>query len=217
MPSSAKWDDRFRSGDHVSSTPDPFLLTSSDYWPLLPGWKSDSETASATGLAALDVACGAGRHAVYLAKAGFSVTAVDFSSEALVRVRELAAAEDVSIRRIEKDLEAEQIDLGNETYHLVTVFFYLHRPLFDALRRCLRPGGLVVYKTYSVDQLRYPGRPRHRVHMFDHNELLRVFAGFRVLRYEEEWEGRGTAALIARKVPPDKRTEPETTAPKASC
>ena len=58
-----------------------------------------------------------------------------------------------------------------------------------------------MYKTYSVDQLRYPGRPSHRAHMLEYNELLRAFAGFRVLRYEEEWEGRGTAALIAQKVP----------------
>ena len=65
--------------------------------------------------------------------------------------------------------------------------------------RCLRPGGLLIYKTYSVDQLRYPGRPRHRIHMLEPNELLKVFSEFRVLRYEEEWESKGTAALVARK------------------
>ena len=216
MPSSAKWDDRFRRGDHVSSTPDPFLLTSSNYWPLLPGWNTASRSLPAAGLQALDVACGAGRHAVHLAKAGFSVTAVDFSPQALARAGELAEAEDVSIRPFEKDLEVEEIDLGNDAYDLAAVFFYLHRPLFDALRRCLRPGGLVVYKTYSVDQLRYPGHPRHRVHMFEDNELLSVFAGFRVLRYEEEWEGRGTAALIAQKPPSREGPAPETAAPKAS-
>jgi hypothetical protein len=37
------------------------------------------------------------------------------------------------------------------------------------------------------------------MHMLEHNELLREFSSFRVLRYEEEWEGRGTAALIAQK------------------
>ena len=170
----------------------------------------------AAGLKALDVACGAGRHAVHLAKAGFCVTAVDFSSQALARAGELAVAEDVSILPIEKDLEAGKIDLGKDAYDLAAVFFYLHRPLFDALRRCLRPGGLVICKTYSADQLRYPGRPRHRVHMLEHNELLRVFAGFRVLRYEEEWEGRGTAALVAQKLPSRERPAPETAAPKAS-
>ena len=216
MASSAKWDGRFRSGDHVSSTPDPFLERARSHWPLLPGWENDSETAPATRLAALDVACGAGRHSVYLAKAGFSVTALDFSSQALARAGELATAASVSIRCVEKDLEAEQVDLGNEAYDLVAVFFYLHRPLFDALRRCLRPGGLIVYKTYSIDQLRYPGRPSHRVHMLEHNELLRVFAEFRVLRYEEEWQGRGTAALIAEKVPSREEAPRTSTDPKAS-
>lgn len=216
MPSSAKWDDRFRRGDHVSSTPDPFLETSSKYWPLMPGWNAASRSLPAAGLKALDVACGAGRHAVRLAKAGFSVTAVDFSPQALARAGELAEAEGVSIRPFEKDLEVEETDLGNDAYDLAAVFFYLQRPLFDALRRCLRPGGLVIYKTYSTDQLRYPGRPRHRVHMLEHNELLRVFAGFRVLRYEEEWEGRGTAALVAQKHPSRERPAPETAAPKAS-
>jgi SAM-dependent methyltransferase len=104
------------------------------------------------------------------------------------------------------DLEAEDVDLGESQYDLVAVCFFLHRPLFPVLRRALRPGGLVVYKTYSADQLKYPGRPRHRMHMLEHNELLREFADFRVLHYTEEWDGKGTAALIARK--PETSTSP---------
>lgn len=134
-----------------------------------------------------------------LAKAGFSVSAIDFSAQALARTQQLAEKEKVAIDCARKDLEDGTADLGWEIYDLAAVFFYLHRPLMPALRRCLKRGGLVIYKTYSVDQLRYPGRPRHRVHMLEHNELLRVFKDFRVLRYEEEWEGRGTAALIAQK------------------
>ena len=201
MRSATTWDDRFRRGDHVSSTSDRFLLTSSSYWPMLPGWEKGSGAAPENTLKALDLACGAGRHAVHLAKAGFSVTALDFSSQALERAGEFAAVEGVSIDCVEKDLEAERVDLGNDAYDLVAVFFYLHPPLFDIVQRCLRAGGLVVYKTYSVDQLSHPGGPSNRAHMLEHNELLRAFAGFRVLRYEEEWEGRGTAALIAQKVP----------------
>ena len=150
-------------------------------------------------MSALDVACGAGRHTIELARAGFRVTSIDFSTEALLRAQALAQKTNVSIEYVETDLEAEGVDLGQDRYDLVVVFFYLHRPLLSALRRCLRFGGLIVCKTYSVDQLRYPGRPRHRAVMLEHNELLRVFAGFRVLRYEEEWEGKGTAALIAQK------------------
>ena len=201
MASRKDWDDRFRHGDHASTAADPFFTTSRRYWPMIPGRAAQGENAGAStrALNALDVACGAGRHAVELARAGFRVTAVDFSGEALLRARTLAQKKNVSIECLETDLEADGVDLGQDRYDLVVVFFYLHRPLLSALRRCLRLGGLIVYKTYSVDQLRYPGRPRHRAVMLEHNELLKVFAGFRVLRYEEEWERKGTAALIAQK------------------
>ena len=198
MPSADEWNERFRRGDHVSSTPDPFLEKSANYYPLLPGWQSDTAN-PADGLRAVDLACGSGRHAVYLARAGFATTAIDFSEEALVHTARLAAESGVRVEGRLDDIEAADFSLAEAAYDLVTVFFFLHRPLFPALRRCLRPGGLIVYKTYSTDQLRYPGRPRHRMHMLEPNELLRLFGGFRVLRYEEEWEGRGTTALIAQK------------------
>ena len=201
MASRKEWDDRFRQGDHADSVPDPFFTTSRRYWPMIPGstLRAENPGASTGAMSALDVACGAGRHTIELARAGFRVTSIDFSTEALLRAQALAQKTNVSIEYVETDLEAEGVDLGQDRYDLVVVFFYLHRPLLSALRRCLRFGGLIVYKTYSVDQLRYPGRPRHRAVILEHNELLRVFAGFRVLRYEEEWEGKGTAALIAQK------------------
>ena len=201
MASRKEWDDRFRRGDHASTAPDPFFTTSRRYWPMIPGWTAQAEKrgASTGAISALDVACGAGRHGVELALAGFQVTAIDFSAAGLRRAQTLAQKTNVSIEYLETDLEADGVDLGQDRYDLVVVFFYLHRPLLSALRRCLRSGGLMVYKTYSVDQLLYPGRPCHRAVMLEHNELLRVFAGFRVLRYEEEWEGKGTAALIAQK------------------
>jgi SAM-dependent methyltransferase len=195
MSSLPEWDERFRSGSHSSATSDPLLAVSRKYWALLP---SRPGVAGAAPLA-LDVACGAGRHAVALAADGFQVTAIDFSGEGLRKGGELAAGQGVRVEWVQRDLEAANVDLGGALYDLAAVFFYLHRPLFPALGRCLKPGGLLVYKTYSVDQLRYPGRPNHRMHMLEHNELLRAFAGFRVLVYEEEWEGKGTASLIAQK------------------
>jgi SAM-dependent methyltransferase len=145
------------------------------------------------------VACGAGRHAVSLAEAGFQVTAVDFSGEGLRKGNQLARQHGVQVDWVERDLEAADADLGEALYDLAAVFYYLHRPLLRVLERCLKPGGLLVYKTYSVDQLRYPDRPRQRAYLLEHNELLRAFAAFRVLVYEEEWEGKGTASLIAKK------------------
>jgi SAM-dependent methyltransferase len=149
--------------------------------------------------AALDVACGAGRHAVALAESGFAATGVDFSSEGLRKGEALARQRGGHVDWVERDLELAGADFGEGLYDLVVVFFFLHRPLFPLLQRCLKRGGVVVYKTYSVDQIRYAKRPNHRTYLLEHNELLRAFAGFRVLVYEEQWEGSGTAALIAQK------------------
>jgi tellurite methyltransferase len=195
MSSPHEWDERFRNDSHSSATPDPLLAVSRKYWGLLPDRDSDPSDRPK----ALDVACGAGRHAVALAEAGFAVTGVDFSAEGLRKGSELARGRGVDVDWVERDLEAAQTDLGEAIYDVAAVFFFLHRPLFPVLQRCLKPGGLLVCKTYSVDQLRYPGRPSHRTYLLEPNELLRAFAAFRVLVYEEEWEGKGTASLIAQK------------------
>ncbi len=184
MAEPAEWDARFRAGDHAGSSPDPFLVSVADCMDLLP-----------RGAAALDLACGVGRHAAWLAGRGLRVTAVDFSAEALARVQDTGV--EVTCRQL--DLESPDVDLGRDAYDLICGFFFLYRPLFPRLREALRPGGLIVYKTYTTDQLRYPGRPRHPAHLLEPNELLRVWEGFRVLRYEEAWEGKGTAAIAARK------------------
>jgi tellurite methyltransferase len=188
MSGEAEWDARFRSGDHSDSTPDPFLVSSKDLLGLLPA-----------GAAALDLAAGAGHHAVWLAEQDFQVTAVDFSSEALAQTRLLAKQHAVAVECRQLDLEAADLDLGGGSYDLICGFFFLHRPLFPAMRMALKPGGLLIYKTYSVDQLQYPGRPRHRMHLLEHNELLGMLDWFRVLRYEEKWAPAGTAAIVARK------------------
>jgi SAM-dependent methyltransferase len=172
------------AGDHAGSSPDPFLISVADCLDLLP-----------PGALALDLACGAGRHAVWLARRGFRVTALDFSAEALA----LAGGHGVEVTCRQLDLESPDLDVGRDAYDLICGFFFLHRPLFPRLREALRPAGLIVYKTYTTDQLRYPEGPRNPAHLLEPNELLQLVAGFRVLRYEEIWEGRGTAALVARK------------------
>ncbi len=187
MAGAAGWDSRFRAGDHVDSQPDALLVSSQEWLGLLQ-----------RGAAALDLACGAGRHAVWLAQQGFRVTAIDFSAEALRKTERLAADKGVAVRGVQQDLESAA-DLGSDAYDLICGFFFLHRPLFPALRASLRPGGLIIYKTHTVDQLLFPGRPRNRLHLLGHNELLRLLDGFRILAYEERVQERATAAIIAQK------------------
>ena len=188
MEGSAEWDARYRSGDHSGSSPDPFLPSVSSLLEALPA-----------EAVALDLACGSGRHAIWLAERHFRVTAIDFSAEALAKGKRLAGEHNVSVEWRDADLESPHIELGSESYDLICGFFFLYRPLFPKLQAALRPGGLLVYKTYSIDQLRYPGRPRHPMYLLEHNELLKLVSPFRVLQYEERWQPSGTAAIMARK------------------
>lgn len=180
------WNARFRSGDHSSSEPDPFLRHLEDYASILPA-----------GRKALDIACGAGRHAAWLAEQGWNVTACDISLEALRRAQALASERGVRLALYCQDLES--LSLPSKHFDLIVCFFYLQRELFSVLKAALRPGGLIVYKTYTTDQRRFPGGPTHPLHLLRPQELLDAFRHFRVLYYEETVKDRGVAQLIAQK------------------
>lgn len=189
MSDPASWDDRYRAGEHAGFDPDPFLLRCTEYFEeFLPGRGR-----------ALDLAGGAGRNAVYLASLGFSVTIVDVSAVGLGKAAELAGARGLALRTIAGDLERGEYVPPPDSFDLMIVFLYLERALFPAIRAAIKPGGLVVYRTYTVDQGRFPGRPKHPLHLLRHNELLEQFAGFRILLYEETLQEKGVASLVARK------------------
>lgn len=187
MPSQDQWNERYRQGDHAGGVPDAFLVGCSGYWDLL-----DSRTAA-------DLACGAGRHALYLAEQGFATTALDFAKAGLEIAERRASERGLSLQIRQLDLEAPGIDLGVAAFDLVVVIHFLHRPLFGAIKRALKPGGLVVYKTYTSDQLALAAGPKNPAYVLEPNELLREFSNYRVLRYEETMSGEGTAAILAQK------------------
>jgi SAM-dependent methyltransferase len=198
------WDERFRAGDHAATEPDPFLAQLEDYAELLPpdrraGLKGAPKAGPKAAPKALDLACGAGRNAVYLAERGWDVTACDISLEGLRRAQSLARERGVRLQLFCQDLSTVQ--LPAEHFDLVICFFYLLRELFPQIKATLRPHGLVVFKTYTTDQLRFPGRPRHPLHMLEPQELLDAFRDFRVLTYQEIVKDRGVAQLIAQKPP----------------
>jgi SAM-dependent methyltransferase len=198
------WDERFRAGDHAATEPDPFLAQLEDYAELLPpdrraGLKGAPKAGPKAAPKALDLACGAGRNAVYLAERGWDVTACDISLEGLRRAQSLARERGVRLQLFCQDLSTVQ--LPAEHFDLVICFFYLLRELFPQIKATLRPQGLVVFKTYTTDQLRFPGRPRHPLHMLEPQELLDAFRDFRVLTYQEIVKDRGVAQLIAQKPP----------------
>jgi len=148
---------------------------------------------------ALDVACGAGRDAVFLATQGFAVEARDHAPEALERARALADREGVALRTVACDLERPELpDPGR--FDLVVCFRFLHRPLFPWMERAVAPGGWLVYETYRAGQERY-GRPRRAHFMLQPGELARTFPALETVRYEEPEPPGGpvTARLLARR------------------
>lgn len=105
---------------------------------------------------ALDLACGEGRNAVWLAERGWTVTAVDFSEVATSRARELAEARGVEVEVVRHDLMTYRPEPGG--FDLVALF-YLQVP-HDQLARVLTvvaeavaPGGTAVVVGHDVENL----------------------------------------------------------------
>ena len=156
----------------------------------------------------LDLASGQGRNALYLASLGYTVEAIDRDQPALAALAETASRRDLSsLTTTYLDLEADPTrppDLGTERYDAILVFFYLHRPLFPSLLRALKPGGLLVYETFLIDNHERRRHPRRKEFCLAHNELLHLAGGLRVLHYDEgERDSRPetsfTAQLVARR------------------
>jgi len=153
---------------------------------------------------ALDIATGEGRNAVFLAGHGFRVDAVDISEVGLRKARELAREEGVKIRTALADLDTYPI--REEHYDLIANFYFLDRSLIPKIRTGLKKGGRVIFETYLIEQRDLGTRgPRNPKYFLKHNELLRMFKGFRILLYREgifkenRWK-KAVASLIAEKI-----------------
>lgn len=149
---------------------------------------------------ALDIAMGAGRNAVYLAGMGFQVLGLDASAESVEMALTRARSEGVSLEARVEDLEKIP-NLEEESFDLVICFNYLQRSLMPQIKNWVKPGGMVVYETFIVDQSQF-GKPRNPYFLLKHNELLHTFEDFRVLRYREGIvDGRkAIASIVAQKL-----------------
>ena len=156
---------------------------------------------------ALDLACGTGRHAIFLAERGWRVIAVDGSRVGINLM--LAEAEARHCRnRIEhyvKDLEAQPAEFVIEPdgYDLIADCFFLHRPLFSAIRFGVRPGGLFV----GALHVSAPGlNDRHRF-VLKQGQLVGMVRdwGWKILYESKDLdtiravEGQSTEALVAQR------------------
>ena len=187
-----RWDTRYTESPESWNEPDNFLQRAYEEFLLTvqPG-------------RALDLAGGAGRNSIYLLHHGWQVKLMDISEVGLALARRKAL--DVSSRSSAQPraaalhsnpLETELVDLN---YDLVVVFYFLRRELFPALVRALKPGGFLIYRTYTIDRMKVPGGPDDPRYLLQPNELLRAFSALRVLHYRETTEGKAAAELVGRK------------------
>jgi len=163
---------------------------------------------------ALDIACGTGRHALFLAARGQHVTAVDFSSMALETLEARARSTHTPVRRsssvpatgrhlhggldlVQANLEETQ--LPEHRYDLIICVQYLQRSLFSQMVRALRPDGVLLMETFTRAQLECTGGPRNPAYLLETGELREAFPELCVLFYRELRAGQGIASLVAKK------------------
>jgi tellurite methyltransferase len=164
-----EWNQRYRSRDQLDLTPARLLV--------------DIATKVTPGRA-LDLACGAGRNALWLANHGWDVTAIDGAEEAIRLLREHDAGIDTRVLDLERDAP---LPFDDETFDLVVILYFLHRPLFAEAQRVLRPGGIVItaIRTTGIN-------PRFCLSL---EELREEFSACEVLHATES----DTAEVVVRK------------------
>jgi SAM-dependent methyltransferase len=147
---------------------------------------------------ALDVACGRGRHALWLGARGYDTIAVDRDPGKVAFVSEEALRRGLPVRGRVMDLESGSVSLGTALYDVIVVVHYLHRPLFPALIAALRPDGVLIYETFTRAQAAR-GKPTNPAFLLESGELSSLVAPLVVVRQREgDYEERWVSSVVAR-------------------
>ena len=172
-----KWNARYLAGAYEERTHPSALL---EHW---------ASRLQVTGAAprAIDLACGSGRNALFLARRGWRVDAVDISSVALERLQSAAEAEDLPVNCVERDLHPASSALdgfADSHYDLALSMRYTDIPLVEALPRVLAPGGHLIAEMHlnAGRQVAGPRSSRFRVAP---GELRKAGSGLELLHYHE--------------------------------
>jgi len=129
----------------------------------------------------LDVGMGQGRNTIYLAQKGWDSAGFDPADRAVAAAQEQAAKLGVKITT--SVARAEDYDWGENRWDLIVLSYVGAREFAAQVVRALRPGGMVVVEGFHRDATR--SQPIGGAVVFDTNELLRIFAPLRVVRYED--------------------------------
>ncbi len=190
---SSMWDQRYAGEEyHFGTEPNAFLAA--QHHLLKPG------------MSCLALADGEGRNGVWLAQQGLQVLAVDSSPVALAKAQKLARARGVEVRFELADLL--QWEWGEARYDVVAGIFIQFVPpaqravIFAAVKRALKPGGLLLLQGYTPRQLEYrTGGPSQAENLYTEALLRTTFADMEILHLAEHdshiSEGAGHSGMSA--------------------
>lgn len=183
----SKWDQRYNKRNYIyGKQPAKFLAENFDFL------KEESIV--------LDMGMGEGRNAVFLASKGHKVTGIDISSVAAKKARKLAKENKVKIKTVVGTLNKYKI--RPETYDAIICFYYVDRNLNQKIFQWLKPGGILIYEGHTLEQLKNVKnrKAENKSYYLKSQELLKMFPGMKVLKYEEPMhEKEFTASIILQK------------------
>jgi SAM-dependent methyltransferase len=145
---------------------------------------------------ALDLACGTGHSALWLAQHGWTVTAIDGSVTAIEILRRRASRLSLTVDAQVADLEKAEFTIRPALYDLIAMCYYCQRDLIEPCKRGLIPGGIIV----AITLLMEPGKERSAFRL-QPGELRGYFADWDIVHYREGidvWEHK-VAELVARR------------------
>lgn len=182
-----KWNQRYAEDSYRKTNP---VTLVADWLPEVPVGK------------ALDVACGAGRNALFLARSGYRVDAIDISPEGLNIARRQAAEQGLEVNWIVHDFD-QPFDFDTD-YDLILVMWYVDIALITRLGDCLAPGGYLLCQEHLIADEEVIG-PTSTDFRVAPGTLRAAASGLEVLLYDEsvdtgpEGERIASARLVARK------------------
>jgi SAM-dependent methyltransferase len=184
-----KWDRIYREAGDAIPEPAPVLADNAHLLPV-------------AGIA-LDLACGLGGNALFLARQGLDTHAWDISPEAIRRLNACARRLGLILRTEIRDVV--EYPPAEESCDVIVVSRFLERSLVPAISQALKPGGLLFYQTYTREKAAEVG-PTNPAFLLDTNELLRLFSSLRLVFYREEGQigdpacgSRNQAFFVGRK------------------
>lgn len=182
------WEKRYRTGERpaedLNAAPTPLLIETARRLP--PG-------------KALDLACGTGRHALWLAERGWTVTAVDGAPAAIEILGSRASRRGMAVDARVANLETGEFGIEPARWDLIVIAYYLQRDLFASAKMGLVPGGILL----AIVHLAEPGGEPAEYRLAQ-GELKGFFRGWEILHYYEgnpndPAHRRSVAEIVARR------------------